>query len=380
MSDKLKILHITPSYKPAYYYGGPIVSVASLCEELVKNHHDVVVYTTSANGPNELNVKRGIIQKIDDVEVIYFKRIIKDPVHLSPSLLQTLWKKCKKYDVVHIHSWWNLVAILSALICYLQSVRIIISPRGMLSSYSINNKNISLKKIFHVLLAKRMMKKNLFHATSEREKKEIKLLLPQAEITVIPNFVSLPIHTNVRTDETPELKLLFLSRIDPKKGLDILLEALAECKIDFTLTIVGSGEINYINKLKTFAEEQNITSKISWKGSIFKNEKFDLIADHTVTILPSYDENFGNVIVESLAVGTSVLVSDQVGLAEYVLANDFGWVCETTVFSIKQSLERIHVDAEKRKRIRMHAGEKVRKDFTGENVLKQYINLYKSIV
>ena len=91
----MKILHIVPSYKPAYTYGGTIESIARLCEALVNAGEEVKVFTTTANGKTELDVEPNREYGVDGVRVVYFKRIFKDPIYISPALWKRLWRECK---------------------------------------------------------------------------------------------------------------------------------------------------------------------------------------------------------------------------------------------------------------------------------------------
>ena len=116
----ITILQITPAYKPAYFYGGPTLSVSKLCEELHKTELQVKVLTTTANGTTELPVSTSVPNKVAQVDVYYYKRLTKDHTHFSPSLIFNLIKMIRenKKDnpgqlVIHIHSWWNTIAILS---------------------------------------------------------------------------------------------------------------------------------------------------------------------------------------------------------------------------------------------------------------------------
>ena len=137
----MRVLHIVPSYKPAYQYGGTIESVARLCEGLVQSGAEVKVFTTTANGSEELDVKPGAEYTVEGVKVIYFKRLTKDHSHITFALWKKLYKECKNYDVVHIHSWWNILVLVAAFICKKKKIKTIFSPHGMLSDYIINNSN-----------------------------------------------------------------------------------------------------------------------------------------------------------------------------------------------------------------------------------------------
>ncbi len=166
-------------------------------------------------------------------------------------------------------------------------------------------------------------KRSLNGAPSPSERDGVRL----REIFVIHNLVNLPKvlpHNNKVFDGT--LNLIFLSRIHPKKGIELLLDDLALVDFPFSLTIVGEGEEVYVESLKMKVESLGLSQNIKWEGSVFGDEKYELMASHDAFVLPSYNENFANVIIESIAVGTPVLISDKVGLKDYVLNNNFGLV------------------------------------------------------
>src|SRR3954454_18707741 len=96
MIKQMGILFITPSYKPAYCYGGPTISVSELAEALVAIGHNITVYTTTANGETELEVATEYATDVNGVEVYYFKRITGDHTHVSPALWRKLWDMQKK--------------------------------------------------------------------------------------------------------------------------------------------------------------------------------------------------------------------------------------------------------------------------------------------
>ncbi len=378
----MRILQINASYKPAYIYGGPTMSVSKLSEELTKAGFYTEVFTTTANGITELKVVPGERLVVDDVPVTYFKRLTKDHSHFSPALLKHLRKEVKGFDVIHIHAWWNLVSVLSCWIAIKRGVPVVISPRGTLSAYSFSNKNSLPKQIIHSLLGKRLLKKSSFHVTSDREKRAIESVIPPNRIITIPNFVVLPgiisENTHDYADGSP-LKLLFFSRIEEKKGLDILLNALAKVTVPYHLTIAGDGEKDYIDVLKTIADNNGIADCVSWIGFQGAN-KFEVLQQQDLMVLPSHDENFGNVVIESLSVGTPVLISKYVGLADYVTTNNLGWVCELDENDISAYINRIFEEKDKLNGIRQVAPNIIRTDFDETNLTEKYISMYNQII
>lgn len=376
----MKILQINASYKPAYIYGGPTMSVAKLSEQLVKAGNEITVFTTTANGKYELAVDPNKSILVDGVSVTYFKRITKDHSHLSPGLLLNLWRNVRKFDIIHIHAWWNLVSVFSAFIALIRNVPVVISPRGTLSDYSFQNKNSLIKILIHKFLGKPLLQRSYLHATSAAEKKTLLNIVKPAGIFDLANFVRLARSSSKKQSPGPVLKLLFLSRVEEKKGLDILLHALPRLNAPYHLTIAGNGDENYITLLKNIAHYNHSENNISWIG--FQNEnKFDVFSEHDLLVLPSYNENFGNVVIESLSAGTPVLISEQVGLADYVTKNNLGWTCQTTPQSVSDVINSIaDNDMDKLATIRINAPSIIHNDFDDDLLIKKYINMYQQII
>ena len=357
------------------------MSVSMLAENLVKAGVDTEVYATTANGKDELPVIPGERVMVDSVPVTYFKRITKDHSHYSPALFKQLRSEVKSFDLVHIHAWWNLVSIFSCLNALKNKVPVLLSARGTLSPYSFQNKNIGVKWAIHHLLGKALLKKCHVHATSKREADAVSSLFKPQSMTVLPNFIKLPEERHFAPRKhSPVFKLLFFSRIEEKKGLDLLIKALPDVTIPYRLTIAGDGEPAYVASLKTLAADNGLADRIDWIG--FQNEnKFDLLYAHDLFVLPSYDENFGNAVIESLSVGTAVLISEDVGLEDYVNVNNLGWLCLTNPASVAWHINNIAInDIDGLTRIREFAPGIIAGDFKDEHLVKKYVDLYKELI
>lgn len=346
---------------------------------MVKAGWTVEVLTTTANGTEELTKEPNSTHMVDGVIVTYFKRITKDHTHFSPELLKRLRRNVKDFDIVHIHAWWNLVSLLSCRIAINSGVPVVISPRGTLSAYSFSNRNSLPKKLIHHLLGKYLLRKSFFHVTSDKESEAVRKLTEQKGIFNIPNFIELPKSQLAKCLPDGPLKIIFLSRIEEKKGLEILFEALSSIDVPYHLTIAGDGTPSYISMLKSLAKKNNIESNIEWIG-FRKEDKFDILQRHHLMVLPSYDENFGNVVIESLSVGTAVLLSKNVGLAHYIEENNWGWICEHNAIALKKSIERANEERTKLTEIRETAPVQIRKDFNDSDLKTRYIDMYRQII
>jgi len=357
------------------------MSVSMLSENLVRAGIYTEVYATTANGKEELPVVPGASVSVDGVTVTYFKRLTGDHSHFSPALFSRLKKEAKNFDLVHIHAWWNLVSVFSCLIALRQKVPVLLSPRGTLSRYSFQNKSIGTKWLLHQMIGKSLLRKCFIHATTRHESEAVASLFKPKKNYIVPNFVKLPAKKSY-PDRKPTsiLKLLFFSRIEEKKGLDILLEALPAVTVPFELTVAGDGDTNYVASLKALAVELKIDDKINWIGFQSEN-KFDLLQAHDLFVLPSYDENFGNTVIESLGVGTPVLISEEVGLADYVKENQMGWICHTNPQSVAWEINNIFINQQaEMEAIRKKAPEIIFRDFDDDNLVRKYIEMYQQLV
>lgn len=355
------------------------MSVSMLAEQLSKAGVYTEAYATTANGKKELPVHSGESQIVDGVKVTYFKRLTKDHTHFSPALLTGLWRNCRRFDVIHINAWWNLVSVFSCLIALMRGVPVIVSPRGTLSGYSFQNRNSSIKKLIHNLFGKPLLRRCYIHVTSVREEEGLAAIIQPLRFINIPNFVKLPATEFRRSEVSSLFRLIFLSRIEEKKGLDLLINALPHLTIPYQLTVVGDGETGYVDSLKMLANEVKVAKKITWAG--FRgNEKFSMLDEHDLLILPSHDENFGNVVIESLSQGTAVLISPFVGLRDYVAINNFGWECGLSPTEIAETIDLIYGKRDELNYIRDVAPKVIRSDFNESKLAARYINMYDGII
>jgi len=356
------------------------MSVTMLSEQLAAAGTDTAVYTTTANGSEELPVAVGKPVNLDGVTVTYFKRITGDHTHFSPSLIKTLWKNVKGFDVIHIHTWWNTVSVFSVLIALIRNKPVVFSPRGTLSPYSFGNKNRAIKRLIHEVIGKPLLRNCHFHATSAREADAIRTGFNPLSITVIPNFVVFPGNNYVAGDQNSGVfRIAFFSRIEEKKGLDLLISALPLLRAPYQLMIAGNGNADYVAALKKQSKANGTEPNITWAGFLH-DEKFRFLAEQQLLVLPSHDENFANVVIESLSEGTAVLLSRFVGLAEYVTENHFGWTCELTPELIAEKINAIARENIELSRIRVNAPGKIRQDFNKAALTRRYQVMYQNIL
>jgi len=340
--------------------------------------------TTTANGKQDLPAQS---KKVAGVDVSYFKRITKDHTHLSPGLLYYLYRQIRKNSqqvapiplIIHIHSWWNTVAIFSCLIAKLFNIPVMLSPRGMISRYTFSNQNRWIKKIIHHSIGNYLLQYCHIHATSQQEAKDILAIFQPRQLIVIPNLISFHKCISPPYAETADFRILFLSRIAPKKGLEILFKALEHLSINWTLRIVGYGSRKYILQLQSLIRDYNFQNRITWCNAVDDVEKYPVFANHDLLVLPSHHENFANVVLECLSVGTPVAISSEVGLADYVAKHKLGWVFKPCPLAMAMTLNLAYRAKAERRQIRIKAPNRVRTDFACNKLIREYLEFYHQI-
>jgi len=335
----VRILHVVPTYLPARRYGGPIYAVHGLASALAARGHEVDVFTTNVDGRGTSKVPVGVPVELDGIRVHYFPSPFKR-LYWSPRMRNALLANAGKYDLVHAHSIYLYPTLAASFSTALYGVPSVISPRGMLVRDLIARKSWLLKSLWLRLVERRnFTRAAAIHFTAQREwddAAEIRIPLPAP--FVVPNGIDLPPLPEVPRDPAT---VLFLGRLSWKKGLDRLIGALPLMAGGTRLDIAGNDEEHYTPRLRELARSLGVADRVRFLGGVHGAEKYDLLRRATVFALPSYSENFGNTVVEAMAMETPVVVTPQVGLAETVSATRAGIVTGPQSHEIAESLNRL---------------------------------------
>lgn len=319
----MKINLIIPSFYPATIYGGPIFSTLHTCKELAKLENiDINVSTTNTNMYSKLDVETNKDIKFEDnFYVKYYDETKVDKFSLQ--LFLNVWKDIKKADIAHIQAIFNTPVPISLLYAKLFKKPIVLSPRGSLGEWCIGNGS-RFKTMWLNYLLKPLVKNITWHATAEQEKDEILTHYPDAKVAIIPNGIEYDkfqisnflskneyIKKFTNQDCEPNKIVVSMGRLQKKKGFDILIDSFLETLKSFPnsiLLIAGSDEGEEEN-LKKQIKTLNLENNVFLVGNISGQDKIDFLANADLFCLPSHNENFGNVYVESLASGTPIVAS-----------------------------------------------------------------------
>jgi glycosyltransferase involved in cell wall biosynthesis len=312
----MNILHVVPTYVPAWRYGGPIVAVHGLCKALAARGHRVDVVTTNVDGDQTLDVPVATPVDVDGVHVRYYPSPFRR-LYWSPQMRKALRAHVQNYDVVHVHAVYLWPGIAAARAAHQAGVPYVISPRGMLVPELIRQKSRVAKTLWLQLFERRGFAHAAgVHFTSELEHDEARRVgLPLPNALVVPNGIDLATRPDVARDHRT---LLFLGRVNWKKGLDRVIAALPSLA-DARLLIAGNDEEQLTPKLRALAAQHGVADRVEFLGPVYGPAKDELLARATLFVLMSTSENFGNAVLEALAMETPVVLSSDVGLADEVV-------------------------------------------------------------
>ncbi len=306
----MKILHVTPAYVPAWGYGGPIETVSALCRQLAAQGHDVLVLTTNANGGDRvLNVDtQHEVTLADRLRVRYCGRW--RPHTVAPAILWRLPGYVRWADVVHLTGVYSFPTIPTLLACRLLGKPLVWSPRGSLHRWP-GVRRRTAKAVWETVCAAVSPRTRQLHVTSEKEARASEARLPGFRAIVVPNGVE-AVDVEHRVKRDGALRLLYLGRLDPIKGLENLVAAcarLASQSLPWSLTIAGPGDPRYHATLAAEVERYGLHGRVRFVDEVRDERKWQLFRESDVVVLPSFSENFGMAVAEALAVGVPVIAS-----------------------------------------------------------------------
>lgn len=335
----MRILHVTPYYLPAIRYGGPVRSIHALAAGAVALGHEVHVFTTDADGPNRLDVATDRPVMMDGVHVHYFRMGRGKRLHRAPAMRLALVRIMGRIDIVHLHTVFLWPTLVAARIAAHFGVPYVLSPRGMLVKDLVRRRSRLVKSAWITAFERRTIARaaaiNVTSATEQEQLAPFRFRLPP--VFTLPNGVGDPepfdtgdISDDVATATAKGNYVLFFGRLGWEKNLGSLIRAMASVA-GIRLIIAGFDERGQAAELVALIAELGLDDQISLIArDVTGADREQLFTGATLFCLPSFHENFGNVVLEAMIRGVPVLVGDKVGAADAVLATKAGRVTAVT--------------------------------------------------
>lgn len=424
----MRVLQIIPSI--SLVYGGPSQMVLGLSAALAAQGLEITILTTDSNGdlgqpPLEVPLNQPIAQ--NGYRILYFHCFPFRRYKFSWDLLQWLKQHICEYDLAHIHALFSPVTTLAATIARYHQLPYIIRPCGMLDPADLHKKK-RVKQIYAALLEKpNLAGAAAIHFTSQQEAKiSERFGLSATDKMATPQDLIIPLGVNIR-NESPfpipgleaiiELEqnqglktqflhsflfslsqvqknnlkrsqipvILFLSRIEPKKGLNLLIAALelilAE-NINFHFILAGSNpqDADYEKQIKQKIAASPLAAHTTVTGFVTGQVKRSLLQNADLFVLPSYYENFGIAVAEAMAAGTPVVISDRVYIWEEVQQAEAGWVGPLDIEAIASLIKTALLNPDERQRRGCNAQNYAKTHYSWDAIAQQTITAYQQIL
>lgn len=309
----MKVIHFIPALDRSL--GGVSLYAQLLAKELGKQLELIVVSRPTAN-PLQL----------ENAKVIYLDRDLKDILKFKRKWVRLLQKE--QPDIVHINGIWQIHNWVIQNESLKLGIKTYITPHGMLEPWILNRHPFKKKVSLLLYQKKALMNAIALISTADSETENLTKLKFNNNIITIPNGIDVS-SIECKTTWTKTKTLLFVSRIHPKKGIELLVDAVCAIKnkLDgYKIQIAGEGDAEYVLHLKEKIHQLNCDILFEFVGGVYGDMKWQLFRQADFFILPTYSENFGYVIAEALASGTPVITTKGAPWEDIMIYNCGYWI------------------------------------------------------
>lgn len=344
----MRVLHVISGIDPEH--GGPTTALLGMTKAQVKAGLDVSVVSTwiSPTGQAHADTFRAAGVKVTMIGPA------RDPLCRHRDIVPTLRTLIDQSDILHVHGVWEQIQHDACRIARKRCVPYIVTPHGMLSEWNLSQRPLRKKLYLTWRLRKDINGAAGIHFTTEAERKSVAPLGLKAKPFVLAlgidleEFDPLPARGLFRA-KYPELQgkkvVLFLGRLDYKKGLDLLIPAFAQANVpDAVLVLAGPDTHGYGEEMRLLASKEGISDRVIFTGMLRGRARIEALVDADLFALTSYVENFGVAVIEALASGVPLVISDQVNVAERLIGHRVGEIVPTNVPDIQAAVRRLLLD------------------------------------
>jgi glycosyltransferase involved in cell wall biosynthesis len=384
----MKVLMVIPYL--ASVYGGTSKVVKDIAQEISHLGVDIDLITTNANGWDKLDVPLDTWIDENNYRVRYFSCSHKYDLIFSFSLLSWLRQNINKYNLVHIHTVFSPLVLFIYWICQFYQIPYIVTPHGMLEPWALSYKALKKKIYFNLLEKPSLQQASAIHLVASSEINNVKLLgLDRA--VVIPNgihtqeFQQLP-EPEIFYDRFPQTKnkssILFLGRIDPKKGLDLLAPAFAIAQQKFPdacLIVAGPDSTGFLATAQNYFADAGCLDNVIFTGMLTGSLKLAALAAADIYISPSYSEGFSISILEGMASGLPCIMTTGCNFPEAETAK-VAYVVNTDATVIADALIECLSDPIVAKAMGDRAREFIFQNYTWQQSAVKLLEVYQKII
>jgi glycosyltransferase involved in cell wall biosynthesis len=385
----VKILHVIADLAPAS--GGPAKACFEMARAVARRGHQLAVYTTDSGIPPGSVPPAGAPQVRDGVTLRWFP--LQQPRRWLASwpLRRALMAEVGGFDLVHVHSLYLFHDWAAWHACRRAGVPYILRPHGSLDPY-IHRRHRARKAVFDHWFQDRMLAgAAAIHYTAADEMRLAAPFVQGAPGFVVPNgleladYAALPPRGSFRRRH-PGLGdapiVLFLGRLNFKKGLDLLADAFGRLgpRAGEARLVIAGPDGGYRRETEAFVDRAGIRDRTIFTGLVQGADKLAVLADSDFFVLPSYSENFGIAVVEAMACGLPVVISDQVNIWREIEGDGAGLVTPCEAGAVADAIARLLADPELRRRMGAAGRASVAQRYSWDKVGEQLEAAYARIL
>ncbi len=307
-----------------------------------------------------------------------------------PEIVPALEEELASAEVVHVHAVWEEIEHQTCRAAQRLRRPYVFTPHGMLDPWNMRKSRLAKQLYLAIRMRRNLDNASLLHFTTEIERRWVARmeLSPPTLVETLgldwSEFADLPAKGTFRQHHPhvgDALIILFLGRIHYGKGLELLIPALAQMRRqDAMLVIAGPDAFGYRATVDKWIAQQGVGGRVIFTGMITGQEKLAALIDADLLAMPSFHENFGLAVIEALAVGTPVVVSDQVNLHPEISAAGVGAVVPMDVATLAKTLDRWLDDSTMRQAAAERAVGFARQRFDWEQIARRWVGHYGRVV
>jgi len=348
--------------------GGPSYTVTRLSENLHRLGLDVSIDTLNCGveGPKGVNITQ------------HKRQVLAKRLGISPVMKKSLLSRVSEGDVIHSSGLWMMPNIYPLAIARKSRAKYVISPRGMLAEWSLNQRKLLKRAVGALGQNTVIYNADCIHVTAESEYEDVRRYGYKGPIALIPNGVDMPNKISAPNAPRGKRKAIFISRVHPKKGIERLLRVWQKVEGDYPswkLEVCGPGEANYVTEIK-----QKISStrgNVKYIEPVYGKDKEEFYRSSNLFILPTYSENFGVVVAEALSYEIPAIVTKGApwgGMRE----NKCGWWIDISDEALESALrEALSLNAERLNEMGRNGRQWMMSEFSWQKIAQDTKQTYR---
>lgn len=384
----MKILMIIPVFYPAFDYGGPIPVALNFAQHLIARGHEVTVWTTNLMSSKGAKLSsRTEVRNVYGIRTVYLNSVVRYRwTGIAPDLLRYARREFKDFDVIHIYGFREYLTFVAAMWARRIRKPYVLQTLGTIPRIT---RSRVKKFLFDTLFGHSVLRGATALIAKTPIDREPYLLagIPSEKIELIPNGISTPPELEeleggeFRREydiEEEETLFLFVGRIHPVKGVDLLARAFSKLGEGARLAIVGPDE-GYRREIERFVSKAGLRKQVIFTGPLYGPKKWAAYQDADVYILPSIHENFGMTVLEAMICDTPVIVTEGCGIAPQV-KDRAGLTVPYDEKILAQAMRTLLINTQLRTELSRGARLLIREEFSWEPVVGDLETLYEKVI